>query len=38
MDEISLFEWLKRLNMSKYAPNFAEQRISQISDMRFVDE
>lgn len=35
MDEITVAEWLKRLNLSKYCSNFADQKISQISDLRF---
>ena len=35
MDEITVAEWLKRLNLSKYCSNFSEQNVSQISDLRF---
>jgi len=38
MDEITVFEYLKRLNLSKYCSNFADQKISQISDLRFFSD
>lgn len=36
--DMSVSEWLRRLNMHKYTPKFRKDGIKRVSDLRFIGE
>lgn len=38
LKDMSIYEWLRRLNLHKYAPAFRKQGIKRVSDLRFMND
>ena len=36
MDEMTIVEWLRRLNLDHYAPHFIDKKVFFVSDMRLI--
>lgn len=37
--DMSVYEWLRRLNMHKYAPKFKKEAgVSRVSDLKFIND
>jgi len=38
MDEMSVSEWLRRINMQKYARGFADMKMYYVTDLRYLND
>jgi hypothetical protein len=38
MDEMSVSEWLRRINMQKYAKGFADMNVYYVTDLRYLND
>ena len=38
MDEMSVSEWLRRINMQKYAKGFADLKMYYVTDLRYLND
>lgn len=38
LKDMSIYEWLRRLNFHKFAPAFRKQGIKRVSDLKYMNE